>query len=504
MSESWKKDGEEVKGEESLASMKEAEVHGHSLQESLERNDELAFEPEFVELLDSLRSDRQRVEGKMALNSESDLDSRLDLALSNGYTSGRRRSVSARRKRISLRTGIAAISLMLLLTAFVRISPTFAAIVKDIPGFGRFVELVSYDSSLKTALDHEYFQLVNQSDEKNGYKFTVNGVLADSERIVLLYTAEGPGITEEDTTFLAYKLKDQNGADLQAMSSSAHFFRDATQREGVLQDYLDIRFAPGETIPQELGVMMQLGDEWLEVKVPIDHEKFAELEETQELNETIEVAGQRITITKVRITPLQVTVDFKEDPLNTKELIDLIDVRLIDDKGRSYTSSTGMGSLENSMRKYYQLNSFQKIKSLTLVATGVFMNDRNMKVVIDTEKKQLISAPDERLSLGEVIQWEDGVDLKFELLLDAPAPGASYGGFMLFEYGGLFRDASGNSYQINYGDTHGQNYVAIRVSEEHTGFYYFHIPNEDYVQPLTLDVKQYYGYALQDISVRIK
>lgn len=503
MSESPKKAGEDVRDDWP----KDGRDDSNSDSDKTERDyfdEELQHDPDMVQLLNSLKQDRSEADKEIALNLEASVVDRLDMALRDGHMKGRRRSVTARRKRISFQMGALAICLMLTLTAFVRISPAFAAIVKEIPGFGRFVELVSYDRSLMTALDHEYFQLVNQSDERNGYTFTVNGVIADSQRVVVLYTAEGPGITEENTTFLPYKLKDGSGADLQAMSMSSHFFREATQKEGIVQDYLDIRMQPGETIPRELDVMMKLGEEWLEVKVMIDHEKFAELEETFDLNQTIEVAGQKIKIAKVSITPLQVTVDFEGDPANQKRLVDFIDLRLIDDRGRSYTPQTGMGDLDSSLTRYFPIGAFEKVKSLTLVARGLMMNDRGMKVVIDTDKEQMISAPDERLSLGELNVWSDGIDLRFDMRLNTPLDGASYGGYRLFEYGGTFRDASGQSYPIEYGDTHRQNFVSIRISEEETGHYYFHIPNEDYAQPLTLDVDQYYGYVLQDISVRIK
>jgi len=467
-------------------------------------NEELQHDPDMAQLLNSLEQDRSQADKEMALSLEAGIADRLEFALRDGHRKGKRRSVTARRTRISFQMGALAICLMLTLTAFVRISPAFAAIVKEIPGFGRFVELVSYDQSLMNALNHEYFQLVNQSDERNGYTLTVNGVIADSQRIVVLYTAEGPGISEEETTFLPYKLKDGSGAELQAMSMSSHFFREATQKEDIVQDYLDIRVSPGETIPGELVVMMKLGDEWLEVKVAIDHEKFAELEETFDLNQTIEIAGQKIKLTKVSITPLQVTVDFEGDPDNQKRLVDFIDLRLVDDRGRSYATQSGMGELEGSLRRHFQIGAFEKVKSLTLTARGLMMNDRDLKVVIDTDKKLLISAPDERLSLGEANMRKDGIDLRFDMRLNTPIDGASYGGYRLFQYGGTFRDASGKAYPIEYGDTQGQNFVSIRISEEETGHYYFHIPNEDYAQPLTLDVDQYYGYVLQDISVLIK
>lgn len=498
MSESWRKDEEEDKVRQQVKRHEESVegMHGHR------QSDELECDSKFADLLGHIRDDRKWVDGQIQREYEAELENRLDQALRNGHANGRRSSVTTRRKRISLQMGIAAVCLMLMLTAFVRISPAFAAIVKEIPGFGRFVELVSYDRSLMTALDHEYFQFVNQSDERNGYKFTVNGVLADSQRIVLLYTAEGPGIREENMTFLPYKLKDESGEDLQAMIGSSHFFRDATEKEGVVQDYLDIRMSPGETIPKTLGVMMQLGDEWLEVSVPIDHEKFAELEETFELNESIEVAGQRLTITGVTITPLQVIMNFAADPGNSMRINDLIDMRLVDERGRSYTSHAGMGNWDHSFTSYFQVSSFQKAKSLTLKAGGAMMSAYGLEAIIDTEKQELLHAPDSNLILAGVTKRSEFIDLKFELLQN---DSQVMRGYTLFSSDRMIKDGAGRSFPLKSGDSLKENHIMLRTGENgFTGTYYYHIPNKDYVQPLSLEIHQYPGYVMQDISVRIK
>lgn len=477
----------------------EAKVH----HEQTAEEDELKLDSSFDELLNVIKHDHEQLDRTVNIDSNPELSGRLDEALALGLDMGRRRNGRKRTKRMSLQVSAAVVVMLFVLTAFVRISPSFAAIVKEIPGFGGFVELISYDRSLQTALDNEYIQVVGKSDERNGYKLTVNGVLADAQRVVLLYTAEGPGINEEDTTFLPYELYDENGGDIEAGIGSSHYFRETDDKDGGVQDYLDIMMAPGVPVPQEIQFKLEVGGEWLEVQVPIDHSRFAEMTEEIKLDESIEVAGQRIELTKAVITPLQVSITLKGDPNNTKRLNDFIDLELVDDKGRSYQTNSGMGDLDTEIVRHFQSSYFQKPKSLTLKAKGLLMSDRGMKVVIDTEQGKLLEAPDGRLKLSEVKKSEKAIDLVFELYQEDD-PQRVMRGINLFGFNGVTRDAKGTAYSVTRGESNGTKVSQFGSGNMNLITYYYHIPNADYVQPLTLEIDQYLGHAFKDISIPIR
>ncbi|MDQ6422774.1 DUF4179 domain-containing protein [Paenibacillus sp. LHD-117] len=493
MSDSRKKDWDEAKA---------AAEPGHDELEA--EMDDLERNPEWRELLIAMKMDKVQVDQAANAAENPDLADKLDRMLTIGMEEGRKRNARLRGKRMSLQLGAAVVCMLFLLTAFVRISPTFAAIVKEIPGFGSFVELVGYDRSLVSAIDNEYIQVVNKSDERNGYKFTVNGVLADSQRVVLLYSAEGPGINEEDTTFLPYELKDENGEEIMAGVGSSHYFQEAEDKDEGIQDYLDIMMYPGVPVPQEIQFKLQVGGEWLEVRVPIDHAKFDDLREEIEIDQSIEVAGQKVKITKAVITPLQVSITFKAEAGNTKRLNDFIDLELIDDRGRSYRTNTGMGDLDTQIVRHFQSSYFQKPKSLTLKSKGLLMSDRNLTVVLDTKEGKMVSAPDDRLRLVGMTKTSDAIDLKFELAQNND-PENIMRGIRLFAFEGVVRDAAGKTYPIEYGDSREENFTSIQSGgQEGLGTYYYHIPNADYAEPLTIEVDQYLGHAMRDISVKIK
>ncbi|GBG09094.1 hypothetical protein PAT3040_03721 [Paenibacillus agaridevorans] len=468
--------------------------------------DERDIEQADGEVVAVLLKDADLVRQSIQLSEESLLTSKLHQALADGMEKGRKRSARQRGKRMSLQLSAAVLAMLFVLTAFVRISPGFAAIVKDIPGFAGFVELVSYDGSLQSAIDNEYIQVVGKSDERNGYTFTVNGVIADAQRVVLLYTAEGPGISEEDTPSLSYELKNENGGNVVASIGSAHYFREKDNKDSVVQDYLDIMMAPGEPVPHEIQFKLELGSEWLEVQVPIDHSRFDEMTEVIDLNQTIEVEGQRIEIKKAVITPLQVSITFKSASGNEKRLNDFIDLELVDERGRSYQTKSGMGDLDTEIVRHFQSSYFQKPETLTLKAKGLLMSDRGMKVVIDTEQGKLLEAPDGRLKLGEARQSGEAIDLSFELS-QADDPQTVMRDILLFGFNGVVRDAEGTAYSITRGTSYGTNGTTVSrfgAGDRHRVTYYYNIPNEEYVQPLTIEIEQYLGHAFKEIAIPIK
>ncbi|MFD0589773.1 DUF4179 domain-containing protein [Paenibacillus sp. GCM10027627] len=495
----WQRDGKEV--EHSSHETTFPQSNEHEVPDSLpESGDEADWEAELSETMDWLMRDKQEVEAHLqgALDQTNpEKLAELDAALKSGMEQGRRRAVRFQRKRLSMGMGAAVVCMLLMLTAFVRISPAFAAVMKEIPGFGGFVELIAFDPSLSAALSNEFIQPVNCSDEKNGYKFTVNGVMADSQRMVLFYTVEGPGIQKYDNTFRDYELKDENGEGIQAVISSYHYFREEKGDSDAVQDYLDIMMSPGVAIPKEIEFKMQVGQEWLKVQVPIDHERFANLEERIAINHKIEMGGQQIEIKEAVISPLQVSITFKGNENNTKRLNGFIDLELVDERGRRYTSNAGMGDLNSEITQRFQSSYFQKPKELTLKLSGIYMSDQGLTMSVNTETGETISAPDSRLILKGV--YNRGKSKGIELELTLTDPSEYHWAPVLFEHNGTFRDGNGKQYPLPDGA-----YANMRIDSGGIIYYDFNVPDVPYVQPLTFNIRQYLGYVLQDIEVKIK
>ncbi|UUZ92844.1 DUF4179 domain-containing protein [Paenibacillus sp. P25] len=118
-------------------------------------------------------------------------EERIDASIRRGI---RQANLMRQRRRERTRrwiwSGTAVCSLFLLLGITVRVSPAFAAVLRDIPGMDVFVKLVerTADQGIRQAVQNEYVQPVGVSDEKDGVRFTVDGILADDSRLVALYS----------------------------------------------------------------------------------------------------------------------------------------------------------------------------------------------------------------------------------------------------------------------------------------------------------------------------
>ncbi|WP_139993961.1 DUF4179 domain-containing protein [Paenibacillus paridis] len=422
----------------------------------------------------------------------------LDAAIRGGMEKGKKRSLRIRRKRWSMSMFAGALCMFMLLTGFVRVSPAFAAVIKDIPGLSGYVDLIQGDRSLMSAIENEFIQPVNISVEENGYTFTVEGILADHQRLVILYTAEGPDINR-DTELMNYDLKTGEGGEVAAAIMSSHYPSNKQVAESEpVHDYLDVLMSDGIPMPERIQFSLQLGGQWLKIEFPIDHERFADMREDIKLNQTIMVGGQRITAKDAIITPLQVSISFEADPANDKRANHFIQLQLVDEKGRRYETNSGFGDLDPLLTRHFKSSYFKRPKKLTLVADGLYLSDLNLSVTVDTDQMSTITSPDNRLKLISKEETADGIDLKFDLQgLDETRQQLIY---TLFKHQGHFRDASGKTYPIL--DTRGTQ--AMWSASDNKISYFYRIPKADYKQPLTFDIIQYPGYVMEPISIPIK
>ncbi|MGO4369400.1 DUF4179 domain-containing protein [Paenibacillus sp. 2TAB19] len=456
-------------------------------------NDKAGNERQLIEVV--LKNDRNYVECEM-LSMEED---KLDAAIRHGLERGRRHTVTRSRRRISLKLGLSAVCILLLLTAFVRVSPSFAAIIKEIPGFTGFVELIEGDKTLVSALDNEFIQPMSLTDEKNGFKLTVNGVIADDNRLVILYTGEGPGITSE-TEIEDFKLLKENGEGVRGAIGFSQLRSDDKKDAGsVLYDYFDVSLQDGEVMPEKVDLNVKLKGQWLQLSVPIDHARFAGMREEIAVNEVIELNGQRLTVKSAVITPLQVRVIVEADPSNLLQTNGMIDAVLKDEKGRIYKWKTGMGDYHTEMVYHFQSSYFSKPKKLTFKADGVYMSDRDRLFVINTETGQTSETPDNRITYNGKQEDGDGYVLQIDMAnLDETEQKL---GYTFLEHQGSFTDASGKTYNLL--DKDGTQ-IKWSAGGLEPASYYYKIPIADYIQPLTFRVQQYPGYILKPISIAIK
>ncbi|MFF2092671.1 DUF4179 domain-containing protein [Paenibacillus sp. NPDC058174] len=446
-------------------------------------------EKDWEEVLQALRNDRQQLEHER--NEPSDVE--LDAVIKTGLKLGGKRLVRMKRRRLGLQMLVSAICVFMLLTAFIKVSPAFAAMLRDIPGFSGFVKLIESDTTLQSAINNEFIQPVNKSDSKNGYTLTVSGIMADDQRVVILYSGTGPGVTK-NTQVKKYVIQDEHGKEIVASIGWSHFAEN--EEVGAMYDKFDIVMGDGHPVPQTIHLEVNLEGQWLAVDIPVDHSRFENLKEIIPLHKDLEVGGQHFTLKKAIITPLQISIDVETDPSNVKKSNGFIKLALVDEKGRRWDTKGGFGMLDEGMTIHFQSNYFEKPKKLYFVADGLLMSERNKKFVINTETGETLETPDSRFQLKSAAGGSLTVSFS-----DLDETETGYG-FWFFNYGATFRDASDKTYKLL--DKEGTQYSWRPTETGSDAEAYYEIPVADYVQPLTFDVYQYPGYVLEPIHIELK
>lgn len=437
-----------------------------------------------------LQNDRERVE----LELEHMPEFSLDQAISKGFVQGRKRESLLRRRRFGIQMLATVVSIFLLLTTFVRVSPAFASMLRDIPGFSGFVELIEGDTTLWRAVNNEFLQPVNLSDSKNGYTLTVDGIIADEGRVVILFSGVGPNVNK-NTEIKDYKLKDENGDDLVAAISGFYAPDDEGDQVAIMHDTLDIMMGDGNSVPKIIRFETLLEGQWLAVDIPVDHNKFKGMKEVIPVNSGFVVGGQQFTVTEAVITPLQVKVHLQTDQRNSKRSNSFIKLALVDEMGRRWESTGGQGTTDDAESVIiFQSTYFEKPEKLTLVADGLLLSEKGKKLVINTKTGETIETPDSRISLESDPTSRD-ITIKLSNLDEVE----SHYGYWILEHDAKFQDAEGKTYQLQ---DNGSSWRSSGTTS--TGFLYYTLPIGDYKQPLTFDVYQYPGYVLEPVNVIIK
>jgi len=419
----------------------------------------------------------------------------IDAAIRSGMRLGQQRK---RRRMLTRVASYTACLLLLASIASVRFSPAVAAYIGDIPGLRSLVQLINYDKGLRLALENDFMQPVGLSEEHDGIKLTVDGILADDTRIIVFYTLKNTDGRKRVINLREVKLVNDQDTKTSTSFGSSDFSEDWESKQGMIDFYL----LEGSSIPDLLDLELMVGKEfpvaasdpvWRFV-IPIDKGKFEGLKETYEINQTVNVEGQLITFEKMTVYPTRIGLEVAYDPTNTKKLFYFDDIRIEDEKGETFgTINNGIlasNISEDRLVLYFQSNYFRKPNQLYLRANTIRALDKSkLEVQIDLDSKELLSRPEERLTFVDAgTSQRDGQGvLVFRLNNDDPLDENRQ--FHLFD--SRYKDASGQSFESNQTGSSGDEFQ-------------YYIKKADYKGPLTLTIVDYPSRIRGDINLRIK
>lgn len=268
----------------------------------------------------------------------------------------------------------------------IRFSSTIAMAAYQLPFLEPFVKLVATDRGMKDIIEQQYVEHINITAEKDELKVTIQEAIADESGIILYFESN-----QDNVSLQSVKTKDGDVAfTIVGESLSSEHPRQVVSSAIV-----------------ELGTSVSLQNRSLvatftgkegEVDVPFTLKK--EIHETKwyVVNDSIIVDHQKIFIDKVGISPLRATVRLRVDDQNSKQILEIEKLALVDENGDKWgTIENGLvsqGDIEDEITYALQSNYFHTPEHLTLEIGRIqAVPKEETAVVVDFSKEKVLKQP---------------------------------------------------------------------------------------------------------------
>lgn len=345
--------------------------------------------------------------------SESIPEEKLEAAVRSGIERGK---TLRRRRKLWLPAGIAAgaAACCLLLITFWQTAgqvDSSQTTVQGTPGIPEYV-LAQMSSDMKTAADHGLYQPVNKSVEEGQYRVTVDGVLADNQRVVVFLTyknlsSNGSMMDLKPGEIIGY----DGDRELFPSIYSSSTQNTAEKRKNTRHLYYALSFKEeGSPSKLEFSGVLETSPETnakpIEFEIPFewDSSKYREMEDIIPVNQTAVIDGNKISISDIVLTPLSTMVRIDAITQEDHGIGGLLEVKLLLGKKQpgefvkssllrsSFIEQLPGGNLTLS-KLYFDSLYYKDLKEVTLMASGIIVSTPyQSEVSIDIEKKQMTSS----------------------------------------------------------------------------------------------------------------
>ena len=346
--------------------------------------------------------------------------------------------------------------------------PTVAYACSRVPGLRELARAVTFSHSLEDAIANEYVQPMDLTQEQNGIRAEVAYLIVDQKQVNVFYRLYSRQYRELDST---PDVLSRDGTPVQAIihHSSGYNAKNGELRcltidftDQTVPDHLLVRLnirgfnaisaeAPANAIDDALLLDPEEGPEPAYQAVfafPLDFDPmFTAAGKHIDVNQILEVEGQKFTVTDLEIYPTHLRVNIMEDAENTTWIHDL-DFYVETDGGKRFSSDisgiTATGSLDTPSMVSYRADSnyFYDSKQLKLVFTRAELLDKDKEKV----HVNLITGETDPLPAG--VQFEDAQKHGNGWTVSFRNPCGEEGRTRpIFAW--HFYDAEGKSYDIN-------------------------------------------------------
>ena len=404
-------------------------------------------------------------------------EKKVSAAIQKGFIKAKQK----KRNRLVKYWGITATAIIIIISciSLIRVSPAFANALSAIPGAEKIINLIRNDKGFISAVENDFLQRIDETQQKDGYKVTIESLIMDRNRMVIFYHIDGAG---EELEIAPPKLI------IDGKERTEYLVSFSTPEDG----YGSIDFQLVQPLDErgEIELSLDLKDKngigSFKFPLKVDHSLYKDQYKQLAINETVTIDEQRIMFGKVKIDPLSVSIELKYDPHNTKKIFHLTNVRLMDEKGEIW-GSTGSRFNEDESEIYIESNYFRKPEKLYLLFDGINALDKDELVIeIDEKTGKLIKYPSDG-----IVQSSEIKENKVTIFMKIPKSNDTVTG------GGVIRDGTGK--EVSTGEV--ESYQELGGLDV-ISFYYK--PEEVIKGPLKLELDTYPHTYKQRVKLQIQ
>ncbi|MCL6606265.1 MAG: DUF4179 domain-containing protein [Paenibacillus sp.] len=451
-------------------------------------------------------------------------DIKLETAIHNGILRGSHKRPSVRRGfTIAVLATLAAALFVIVPWIQARTEPERAQLPPKSWGELEVFRPIIKNISLKSALDAGMVQTIGvSSEEKDGYIFTLNGVVADNKGMIALYTLQNN--TQHDVLLHGMSI---DNARSNSRSSQTNFFIESGYhwRPGV--NHIVIRYLRDKeqegleeleelvanmiVTPDTPEAMLSSSTKYrtsLSIPFKLETDRIQQNSRTIIVNRNLKIAGQQIVVQKAYIAPTGIYVDIKYHKDNTMNINSLFAPKIILGKGKS---AEVLSVSESGTRTLIFYNdNMNKDSRMTLEVEGIDALEKSKReLIINTETRTIINAPDNRLTISDEKTVEkDGI---LALTLFTPKEEGKEEGEERLISGMLvddnFVDGTGSGHFMSYRPDHFTYTTEGEHHQDETGdkvTYFYNVGSEKLPQPLTFILRGYSNPIQETDRVRIR
>lgn len=346
-----------------------------------------------------------------------------------------RKAVRRQHRRSRVCRGMASLAVALgIFGGMINLSATVSAACRELPLLKELVEALTFNPSLRLAIEHEYIQMVGQEQTVDGIVGRVEYLIVDQKQVNIFYT-----LTAQDGTLLdaTPEILGSDGTRLRAGIMSYGLPQEADGIRQIVLDFVE------ETVPDQIKLLLAVrAVEDHTVTVPVASAEDSEWETTAPdvltelrfdlqfdpqytaqgrtvaVNQTVALDGQIITVTDMEVYPTHLRLNIQEDESNTAWLQNLRFYLELENGTKIQTVSDGItatGSTTTPSMTSYRAEStyFYEADCLRLVIIGADFLEKDREVAyINLQTLEHDPLP-EGVVLHEAQQTASGTKLTF-------------------------------------------------------------------------------------------